>query len=206
MAKRDEVPDIVIGRLPIYLRALARLAAGGRQITSSQQLAGLLGVSSAQIRKDFSHFGEFGKQGMGYRIAYLREQLTAILKVDREWEIALVGAGPLAEPLIRENPFAGRGFRVVSVFDRRPERIGLRLGSLEILDAQRLPEVVRERGLKVAIVAVPADEAQEMVDTLVEAGVKAILSYAPITLSVPPGVHIQTIDPAALLQRMAYYL
>jgi redox-sensing transcriptional repressor len=194
MAKRDEVPDIVIGRLPIYLRALARLAAGGWEITSSQKLGDLLGVSSAQVRKDFSHFGEFGKQGMGYRIAYLREQLTAILKVDREWEVALVGAGPLAEALIRENPFAGRGFRVVSVFDR------------EILDAQRLPEVVRERGLKVAIVAVPADEAQEMVDTLVEAGVRAILSYAPITLSVPPGVRVQTIDPAALLQRMAYYL
>jgi len=206
MAKRDEVPDIVIGRLPIYLRILARLAAGGWQITSSQKLADLLGVSSAQIRKDFSHFGEFGKQGSGYRIAYLQEQLTAILKVDREWEVALVGAGPLAEPLIRENSFAGRGFRVVSVFDRRPERIGLRLGSLEILDAQRLPEVVRERGLKVAIVAVPADEAQVVVDTLVEAGVRAILSYAPITLSVPPGVRIQTIDPAALLQRMAYYL
>jgi len=206
MAKRDEVPDIVIGRLPIYLRALARLAAGGWEITSSQKLGDLLGVSSPQIRKDFSHFGEFGKQGSGYRIAYLREQLTAILKVDREWEVALVGAGPLAEALIRENPFAGRGFRVVSVFDRRPERIGLRLGSLEILDAQRLPEVVRERGLKVAVVAVPADEAQEMVDTLVEAGVRAILSYAPITLSVPPGVRIQTVDPAALLQRMAYYL
>lgn len=208
MAKRkaEKVPDIVVGRLPIYLRALTRLAAEGQEITSSQRLGELLGVSSAQIRKDLSHFGEFGKQGTGYNIAYLREQLSAILKIDREWEVALVGAGPLAEALIRENPFAGKGFRIAAVFDSRPEYIGQRLDSLEILDAQRLPEVVRERGMRVAIIAVPADEAQKVANTLVEAGVKAILNYAPVSLQVPPDVRVQYNDPAAQLQRMAYYL
>ena len=206
MTRFEKVPDIVIGRLPVYLRALARLASEGQEITSSQQLGEMLGVSSAQIRKDFSHFGEFGKQGMGYNIAYLQEQLSAILKVDREWEVVIVGAGPLAEALIRENPFAGKGFRIAALCDSRPERIGQRLAGLEILDSARLPEVVRQRGLKVAIIAVPTAEAQQVADTLVAAGIKAILSYAPTTLSVPPEVRLQHNDAAAQLQRMAYYL
>ena len=206
MTRFEKVPDIVIGRLPVYLRALARLASEGQEITSSQQLGEMLGVSSAQIRKDFSHFGEFGKQGMGYNIAYLQEQLSAILKVDREWEVVIVGAGPLAEALIRENPFAGKGFRIAALCDSRPERIGQRLAGLEILDSARLPEVVLQRGLKVAIIAVPTAEAQQVADTLVAAGIKAILSYAPTTLSVPPEVRLQHNDAAAQLQRMAYYL
>lgn len=206
MAKVEKVPDIVVGRLPIYLRALNRLAAAGEEITTSQKLGDLLGVSSAQIRKDLSHFGEFGKQGTGYDIASLAEQLSAILKVDREWDVALVGAGPIAEALIRDDPFAGKGFRIAAVFDSRPERIGLTLGPLEILDSERLPEVVRERGLKVAIIAVSTEEAQKVADTLVEAGIKAILNYAPISLSVPADVRIQYNDPTAQLQRMAYYL
>jgi len=206
MTRFEKVPDIVIGRLPVYLRALARLASEGQEITSSQQLGEMLGVSSAQIRKDFSYFGEFGKQGMGYTIAYLQEQLSAILKVDREWEVVIVGAGPLAEALIGENPFAGKGFRIAALFDSRPERIGQRLAGLEILDSAQLPEVVRQRGLKVAILAVPAAEAQQVADTLVAAGIQAILSYAPTTLSVPPEVCLQYNDAAAQLQRMAYYL
>ena len=206
MTRFEKVPDIVIGRLPVYLRALARLASEGQEITSSQQLGEMLGVSSAQIRKDFSHFGEFGKQGMGYNIAYLQEQLSAILKVDREWEVVIVGAGPLAEALLRQDPFAGKGFRIAALCDSRPERIGQRLAGLEILDSARLPEVVLQRGLKVAIIAVPTAEAQQVADTLVEAGIQAILSYAPTTLSVPPEVRLQHNDAAAQLQRMAYYL
>ncbi|MDH7485862.1 MAG: redox-sensing transcriptional repressor Rex [Anaerolineae bacterium] len=206
MARFEKVPDIVIGRLPVYLRALTRLASEGQEITSSQQLGKMLGVSSAQIRKDLSYFGEFGKQGMGYNIAHLQEQLSAILKVDREWEVVVVGAGPLAEALIREDPFAGKGFRIVALFDSRPERIGQRLAGMEILDSAQLPEVVRQRGLKVAILAVPAAEAQQVADTLVAAGIKAILSYASTTLSVPPEVRLQYNDAAAQLQRMAYYL
>jgi redox-sensing transcriptional repressor len=206
MARFEKVPDIVIGRLPVYLRALARLASEGQEITSSQRLGEMLGVSSAQIRKDFSHFGEWGKQGMGYNIAYLQEQLSAILKLDREWEVVIVGAGPLAEALLREDLFAGKGFRIAALFDSRPERIGQRLAGLEIQDSARLPEVVGERGLRVAILAVPPAEAQQVTDTLAEAGIKAILSYAPTTLSVPPQVRLQHNDAAAQLQRMAYYL
>ena len=132
MARVEKVPDIVVGRLPVYLRALDRLTSEGQEVISSQDLARLLGVSSAQIRKDLSHFGEFGKQGTGYRTAYLQEQLSAILQVDREWEVALVGSGPLAEALVLENTLAGKGCRVAAVFDTRPERVGMRLGDLEI--------------------------------------------------------------------------
>jgi len=206
MARVEKVPDIVVGRLPIYLRALGRLACDGREVVSSQELASLLGVSSAQIRKDLSHFGEFGKQGTGYRIAYLQEQLAAILQVDREWEVALLGSGPLAEALMIENPLAGKGCRVVAAFDTRPERIGMRLGELEIQDARLLPAVVTKRGLKMAILTLPPAGAQETVDALVKAGIKAILSYTATALKVPRGVRLQYIDPAALLQRMAYYL
>lgn len=206
MARFEKVPDIVIGRLPVYLRTLTRLASEGQEVTSSQQLGKMLGVSSAQIRKDLSYFGEFGKQGLGYNIAHLREQLSAILKVDREWEVVIVGAGPLAEALIGEDLFAGKGFRIVALFDSRPERIGQRLAGMEILDSARLPEVVRQRGLKVAILAVPEAEAQQMADMLVAAGIQAILSYASTTLSVPPEVRLQYNDAAAQLQRMAYYL
>ena len=206
MARVEKVPDIVVGRLPVYLRALDRLTSEGQEVISSQDLARLLGVSSAQIRKDLSHFGEFGKQGTGYRIAYLQEQLSAILKVDREWEVALVGSGPLAEALVLENPLAGKGCRVTAVFDTRPERIGMRLGELEIQDARMLPALVSERGMKMAILALPAADAQETVDALAKAGIQAILSYTATALQVPRGVRLQYIDPAADLQRMAYYL
>jgi redox-sensing transcriptional repressor len=205
MVRSHQVPDIVIGRLPIYLRALSRLGDKGSEVVSSQELARLLGVSSAQIRKDLSHFGEFGKQGTGYRIADLRQELSSILNVDKEWEVALVGSGPLAEALLREDPLAGRGFRIVAVFDGQPQRIGLRLGGLEILDIVELPRVVSERNIRTAILALSEDEVEEAVHTLAEAGVKAILSYASRTLPVPPDVRIQYIDPAALLQRMSYY-
>jgi redox-sensing transcriptional repressor len=200
------VPDIVIGRLPIYLRALAHLEAEGQRIIASKDLAKRLGMSSAQIRKDLSHFGEFGKQGMGYDVSYLRGQLTSVLNIDRRWDVALVGAGDLGHAIAHYGGFEGRGFRITCVFDNNPQKIGRRLGRFEILDAADLPAKVAEMGIKIAIVAVPANAAQKVVDELVSGGVKAILNYAPITVTVPPGIHVQYIDPVVHLQRMSYYL
>jgi redox-sensing transcriptional repressor len=200
------VPDIVVGRLPLYLRALAFLAAEGRQVTSSQELGQKLGISPAQIRKDLSHFGEFGKQGTGYDIKYLSEQLRRILKVTEEREVALVGAGDLGHALMHYGGFADRGFRISLVFDSNPQKIGQLLGTLEILDSEAIATIIADRGIEIAIVAVPADAAQDVVDALVDAGVKAILNYAPITVQVPEGIHVQYIDPVIHLQRMAYYL
>jgi redox-sensing transcriptional repressor len=205
MASAD-VPDIVIGRLPIYLRALNFLLEEEREITASQELADKLGISSAQIRKDLSHFGEFGKQGTGYEIKYLREQLRRILNVDREWDVALIGAGDLGHAIAHYGSFDRNGFHIVAVFDHNPRKIGTKMGRFQILDSESIPTVIRDTGIQTAIIAVPADSAQQVADTLVEAGIRAILNYAPITLSVPPEVQVQYIDPVIHLQRMTYYL
>ncbi len=206
MERNKSVPDIVIGRLPIYLRALSHLLAEGKRITASKDLAERLGISSAQIRKDLSHFGEFGKQGMGYDIIYLQEQLKAILQVDRQWDMVLVGAGDLGHAVTHYAGFEGRGFRITCVFDNDPQKIGRRMGQFEICDVAQLTETVRRDGIKIAVVAVPAGAAQIVVDDLVAGGVKAILNYAPITVMTPPDVRIQYIDPVIHLQHMTYYL
>jgi len=200
------VPDIVIGRLPLYLRALTYLAEEDRETTSSQELGDRLGISSAQIRKDLSHFGEFGKQGTGYNIQFLRQQLRRILHLEEEWEVALVGAGDLGQALAGYDSFVHRGFRIAVVFDRDPQKIGKTLGEFEIFDAEAMPTIVRDKGIEIAIIAVPAAEAQHVADTLIESGVRAILSYAPITLSIPSFVKIGYMDPLVHLQRMAFYL
>ena len=201
-----QIPDIVVGRLPVYLRALSYLAAEGIQTTSSHELGKRLGISAAQIRKDLSHFGEFGKQGTGYNVGYLREQIRRILKVEREWHVILVGVGDLGRALAHYGGFVDRGFRIVALFDSDPAKIGQRIGDLEIMSMDRLADVVRERGIQVAMVAVPAAHAQKVAEDCVAAGIKAILNYAPITLQVPEGAFVQHIDPVTHLQRMTYYL
>ena len=207
MAKRS-IPDIVIGRLPIYLRALNFLIAEGRQITSSQELGDRLGISSAQIRKDLSHFGEFGKQGTGYDINFLNEQLSAILKVNRMWDVALVGAGNLGKAIADYPGFAGKGFRISTIFDNDPDKVGKIVGvhNVTVLDVKLLGQIIQERGITIGIIATPAADAQAVARTMIDAGVKSILNYAPITLTVPVGVRVQYIDPVVGLQRMTYYL
>ena len=201
-----EIPDIVIGRLPVYLRALSLMAAAGQEITSSHELGEKLGISSAQIRKDLSHFGEFGKQGTGYRISHLSDQLRRILKVDREWPVALVGVGDVGQALIRYGGFRDRGFRVALAFDADPAKVGQPIGDLTIQDIATLPDAVREHNVQVAMIVTPAKAAQEVAELCVKGGVRAILNYAPINLAVPADVHVQYIDPVTHLQRMTYYL
>jgi redox-sensing transcriptional repressor len=200
------IPDIVIGRLPIYLRELSFLADEGVPVTSSHELGKRLGISAAQIRKDLSHFGEFGKQGTGYKVSYLQEQLRRILKVDHEWPVALIGVGDLGRALAHYAGFVNRGFRIVALFDDDPNKIGQRIGDLEISSTDRLATIVQERGIKVAMIAVPAASAPRVAEACLAAGIRAILNYAPITLKVPDGVRVQYIDPVTHLQRMTHYL
>ncbi len=206
MANQPPVPDIVVGRLPLYLRALHHMAQQGRKVTSSQELGERLGISAAQIRKDLSQFGEFGKQGTGYDIAHLIENLRHILKVDRVWDVAVVGAGDIGSALARYQGFADRGFRVAMIFDNDPKKIGSTIGPFTVQDAGRIVPLIRQAGLRIAMLAVPASEAQAIADELVKAGIQAILNYAPINLTVPEGVWVQYIDPVTHLQRMTYYL
>jgi redox-sensing transcriptional repressor len=202
-----EIPDIVIGRLPIYLRALTHMAAEGESpTTSSYDLGQKLGISSAQIRKDLSHFGEFGKQGTGYNIKYLIEQLRQILHLDKEWPVVLVGAGSIGHALAYYQGFKHRGFQIYWIFDNDPSKIGQRMNGMAVQDMSGLEELIQVEGVKVAILAVPASAAQETTELLINSGIESILSYAPINLTVPPKVNVRYTDPVVQLQRMTYYL
>ena len=202
----NEIPDIIIGRLPIYLRALQRMAEKGMQTTSSKKLGERVGISAAQIRKDISQFGEFGKQGTGYRVSFLIEKLSEILKIDRIWEVAVVGAGDMGHALARYPGFVNRGFRITMVFDNDPSKVGQQIGEFVVEDTANMVEKIKKAGVQVAMLTVPAASAREVTEMLVKAGVKAILNYAPISLTVPDDVRVQHIDPATHLQRMTYYL
>jgi redox-sensing transcriptional repressor len=204
--KADKIPDIIIGRLPIYLRALQRMADKGMKTTSSQELGDHVGISAAQIRKDISQFGDFGKQGTGYSISYLLDKLREILKVDRIWDVALVGAGAMGHALARYQGFVNRGFNIVMVFDNDPSKLGEKISEFTVEDIANMVDRIKSSEVKMAMLTVPASAAQEVADKLVQAGVKAILNYAPISLNVPNGVKVQHIDPATHLQRMTYYL
>lgn len=202
----SRVPDIVIGRLPLYLRALAEMAAEGKEIASSQELGDRLGISSAQIRKDLSQFGEFGKQGTGYNVDFLAEQLRRILNVDKLWQVVLIGAGDLGHAVANYGGFVNRGFRVDAIYDSDPAKIGSTAGEFTVRDAANLEQDIKRKDYRVAMLTVPAAAAQELSDRLVEAGIEAILCYAPTSISVPENVHVQYIDPVLHLQRMTYYL
>jgi len=200
------IPDIVVGRLPIYLRALQRMLQEGKPVTSSQELSERLGISAAQIRKDLSQFGEFGKQGTGYNIEFLHEKLRQILKIDRMWDLVVVGAGDIGSAVARYQGFEDRGFRVTMIFDNDPKKIGTQIGPFTVLDAANMVDTIRSNGIQIAMIATPAVQAQAVADELVKAGIRAILNYAPLNINVPEGVHVQHTDPLTHLQRMTYYL
>ncbi|MGB2910131.1 MAG: redox-sensing transcriptional repressor Rex [Anaerolineales bacterium] len=201
-----EIPNIIVGRLPLYLRSLQRMKKEDRQITSSQELGERIGISAAQIRKDLSQFGEFGKQGTGYNIDYLIKQIRRILHIDQEWDIAVIGAGGIGSAVARYKGFANRGFHVTVIFDGDPGKIGAQIGDFTVQDSAYMVDMIKKTGIRIAMIAVPAAKAQQVADQLVEAGIQAILNYAPINLNAPSNVRVQYIDPSIHLQRMTYYL
>jgi redox-sensing transcriptional repressor len=202
----QNVPDVIVSRLPIYLRALQRLADSGISSTSSQELGEKVGISAAQIRKDLSQFGEFGKQGSGYHIPFLIERLSQILHVDRSWDVAVVGMGDIGHAVARYSGFSNRGFRVAMCFDADPAKIGQEVCGFPIRDSKNLEQDIKEAGIKIIMLCVPAAVAQDVANKLIEAGVRGILNYAPLKLIVPAHVRVQHIDPAIGLQRMTYYI
>ena len=206
MEHTQTIPEIIVGRLPIYLQALEHMQREGIQSTSSQELGEIIGISAAQIRKDLSQFGEFGKQGKGYSIEFLVEQLRSILNVDRVWDVAVIGAGNLGHAIAHYQGFIHHGFRVAMIFDNAAERIGTKIQDFTVQDMKDLVPLLNKARIKVAMLTVPASAAQAVTDDLVKAGVKSILNYAPITLAVPADVHVQNVDPVIYLQKMTYYL
>jgi redox-sensing transcriptional repressor len=201
-----EIPPVVIDRLPLYARALSKLEEGGHEVVSSQELGTRLGVTPAQIRKDLSYFGRFGKQGRGYNVRKLLDELWRILGLDKQWRMALVGVGKLGRAILGYEGFAPQGFRIVQAFDANPKRIGERINNLTVKNVEELERVLMKDPVDVGIVAVPADIAQDVIDALVKCGVRAILNYAPIAARVPPGIQIKRIEPVLALQSMTYYM
>lgn len=206
MAQKTNIPKIIVSRLPIYLRALQRLEENGRQTISSKEFSEYIGITAAQIRKDLSQFGEFGKQGTGYYIPYLIEQLKKILHMDRIWDVALVGVGDLGHAIARYQGFSNRGFLIAALFDTDPTKIGTEINGLIVESTENMAERIRAAGIQIAMLTVPAKAAQKVTDQLIAAGIRGILNYAPINLSVPENICVEHIDPAIGLQRMTYYI
>ncbi len=199
------VPDVIVSRLPVYLRALQFMQMQAVTTTSSQDLGSKVNISAAQIRKDLSQFGEFGKQGTGYNVEALIAHLEKILQVEKVWDVAVIGMGDMGHALTRYGGFLNRGFRITDCFDNDPAKIGSQAGQYIIKDVADIGKGDCLRG-KMVMLCVPAAAAQKIANKLVECGVKAILNYAPVHLSVPADVRVQYIDPVIGLQRMAYYL
>ena len=203
---QQDIPDVVVRRLPIYARTLTYLLNEGARSVSSQELGERINVTAAQIRKDLSWFGEFGKQGIGYDVEKLLGHINRILGLTQTWPVVLVGLGHLGQAIARYEGFREKGLNIVALFDSDPRKIGTMLNGLPVRGDEQMSDVVAEFGVKLAIVAVPATKAQEVVDLLIEAGVRAILNYAPVIVQVPDGVWVRHIDPVSLLHSMTYYL
>lgn len=206
MERLEAPPDVVIRRLPLYARSLRYLLDEGIQSVSSQELGERINVTAAQIRKDLSYFGEFGKQGIGYDVEKLLTHIERILGLTHRWPVILVGVGHLGQAIARYEGFRTQGLEIVGLFDTDPQKVGQHVGDLEIQAFAQAVDFIQHQQVRLAIISVPAATAQSVADLLVEAGVRAILCYAPIILQVPDHVWVRYIDPVAVLHSMTYYL
>ena len=202
----SQIPEVVVMRLPLYARALAVLEKESQEVVSSNELAARLQVTPAQIRKDLSYFGRFGKQGRGYNVGHLLSHIRRILGLDRQWSMALVGVGRLGRALLHYGAFAAEGFKLVAAFDSDRRQIGTQIDGVVIQSMEELSSTIRTREVNICIIAVPAPKAQEVIDMVVQCGVRAILNYAPIACRVPGDVCIREIDPICALQSMTFHL
>jgi len=201
-----QIPEVVISRLPMYLRALALLKFEGVEFISSRGLGARLRMTPAQIRKDLSFFGKFGRQGRGYNVSRLHSELQQILGLDKKWLMALVGVGRLGRAILDYKGFTPEGFKIVAAFENDPNLIGKKVSGVLIEDIAELETSLKDKKVDIAIVAVPSSDAQMVIDKLVKSGISAILNYAPICIRVPRGVRLQGIDPVLALQSMTFYL
>jgi|LSQX01.2.fsa_nt_gb redox-sensing transcriptional repressor len=201
-----KVPEGTVTRLCDYLRALTVMERRAQSRTSSAEIARWAGVKDSQVRKDLSYFGEFGRRGLGYEVSLLRTQIQDILGVHRHRPTIVVGAGNLGSALARYGGFGDRGFQLVAAFDSSPQRIGQMLGEVTIMPLAELKPTVRQLGVEIALIAVPATAAQTVAELVVEAGVRAIINFAPVILTLPPMVKLRNVDLARELETLCYYL
>src|SRR5437763_15235145 len=199
-----QVPKAVVSRLSLYLRELQHLVRDGHDTTSSTQLGGLLGFTDAQVRKDLAYVGQFGYPGIGDRCSELIEAVKRILGTNQAWPLAIVGLGNLGRALLGYRGFRYGGFQIVAAFDVDPATIGKTVDEIQIFDLADVDRIAKERGIRLAIIAVPAPEAQKVADALVGAGIEGVLNFAPVTLNLPKQVQTIGVDLAIELEQLAF--
>src|SRR5439155_6320983 len=202
--RQEPVPNPAVRRLSLYLRQLESFKKKDRRTISSKQLGESLGLTDAQVRKDFAYFGQFGHPGIGYRVDDLIGQVKRILGTDKIWNVLLVGAGNLGRALLAYRGFEQKGFRMVAVFDADPSKLGKKVGEFAIQPMSELKATVSTQSIRLAIIAVPADNAQEVADQLVAAGVRGLLNFAPVSITVPGEVALNAVDLAVQLEQLSF--
>ncbi|HEY2589498.1 MAG TPA: redox-sensing transcriptional repressor Rex [Tepidisphaeraceae bacterium] len=200
----ESIPNPAVRRLSLYLRQLESFDRQGRRTISSKQLGESLRLTDAQVRKDLAYFGQFGHPGIGYRVEDLILELRKILGTDKTWGVVLVGAGNIGRAMAGYRGFDMKGFKLVGVFDNDPSKVGRKLGGFTIQPLSELADMVGQHSVRLAIMAVPAENAQDVADQLVDAGVRGLLNFAPVSLTVPSNVALQTVDMAVQLEQLAF--
>jgi redox-sensing transcriptional repressor len=202
--KTQPVPDPAVRRISLYLRQLESLAEKGIEKVSSKQLAESLHLSAAQVRKDLGYFGQFGRPGLGYSVADLIGKLRQVLGTDRTWNVVVVGAGDLGRALLRYRGFQRKGYQVVAAFDVESSKVGRKVGKVPVHHLDQLESIVRDHGVRLAVLAVPTEAAQAVADRLYAAGVKGILNFAPCVLQAPADLAVGPVDIAAHLEQLSF--
>ena len=206
MNNNKKIPETTISRLFIYLREISKLAEIGIRTISSSELGERLNLSDTQVRKDFSYFGQFGTSGSGYNINELKTALKTILGKDKTWNVCVIGVGHLGSALLSYPGFKEQGLNVVAVFDVDTKKIGKEKNSLIIQSIDELSKTVKQKDLAIGIITIPANHAQKVADSLVAAGIKCIMNFAPISLSVPEDVKVKNVDLSRELETLSYFL
>ncbi|MEO6527883.1 MAG: redox-sensing transcriptional repressor Rex [Gemmatimonadaceae bacterium] len=200
------IAESTVRRLSIYLRFLEEFEEKGLSTVSSEELARRGGTTSAQVRKDLSFFGSFGKRGLGYSVPELSTALREILGLKKEWRVVIIGAGKIGAALAQYRGFRQRGFNILAVYDTNPDKVGRALEGIEIRDMTRLEQDVASEHPEIAVIAIPGEGAQEVLDRIVKIGIKAVLNFAPIQLHAPPDVTVKAVNMAMELEGLSFAL
>lgn len=206
MNNNKKTPETTISRLFMYLREISKLSEIGIRTISSSELGERLNLSDVQVRKDFSYFGQFGTSGSGYNINDLKAALQTILGKDKAWNVCVIGVGHLGSALLSYPGFKEQGLNIIAVFDADVKKIGKEKNCLTIQPIEELSKTVKQKDLAIGIITIPANQAQKIVDSLVTAGIKCIMNFAPVSLSVPEDVKVKNVDLSRELETLSYFL
>jgi len=201
-----KISESTIRRLSRYYRSLENLIEQNIETVSSDKLADMDGITSAQVRKDLSFFGTFGKRGLGYNTTALKKQIGEILGLGKEWRVGIMGAGNIGRALVNYAEFRKQGFDVALIMDANPELIGTKIGDLIVQDSRYTAKLIKENNIEIGIVAVPKENAQQAADALIEAGIRAILNFAPVSIKAPANVQIKSENTTIEIEALSYFL